>query len=341
MGIQPAIERGRSKSQVRPEMRFENRGVHYRLLDVGPRAVNAWEKIHGRQFDLLFDDELNTFQPDLVFGFGGMPGEASRYARARRRGAKVVFALCNASYTTAADLLGSMDGIVTPSRFLTGFYREKIGIASTPLPDPISLTDVVATERDPIFVTMINPSHEKGLMLMTRLAEELSVRRPDIPMLIIESRGSAGKLVQAGMLAGFDLRRHENLMMSPALPEPKEIYVPTRMLLVPSLGNEASGRVAAEALINGIPPLVSDRGGLAENCNGAGFTIPVPADITARQRVPVSAAVVEPWLDLIFRLEGDDEFYQAESRRALEAGRMFHPDVLGPRYVEYFESVLE
>lgn len=155
---------------------------------------------------------------------------------------------------------------------------------------------------------------------MARLAEELGRRCPTIPLMIVESRGSAGRLVQAGMLAGFDLRRHENLMMSPPLEQPKDIYAATRGLLAPSLWQEPAGRVAAEALLNGIPPLVSDRGGLPETCNGAGFYLPIPPDVTRAQPIPVHAAVVEPWLELMIRLEGDAEFYRAESQRALDAG---------------------
>jgi glycosyltransferase involved in cell wall biosynthesis len=176
-------------------------------------------------------------------------------------------------------------------------------------------------------------------MVLARLAEELSARRPDLAMLIVESRGSAGRLVQAGMAGGFDLRCHENLMFSPAMAQPKEIYVPTRTLLAPSLWQEASGRVAAEALLNGIPPLVSDRGGLPETCNGAGFYLPIPPGITQQQRAPVAAEVVEPWIELITRLEDDADFYREESARALEASAIYRPENLAPRYVEYFRAI--
>jgi glycosyltransferase involved in cell wall biosynthesis len=146
--------------------------------------------------------------------------------------------------------------------------------------------------------------------------------------------------VNAGRAGGFDLRRHENLMFSPAMAQPKEIYVPAKTLLAPSLWQEAAGRVAAEALLNGIPPLVSDRGGLAETCNGAGFYLPIPPGITPNQPVPVAVEVVEPWLDLIERLEDDAEFYRAESERALEASAIYRPENLAPRYVEYFRGIL-
>jgi glycosyltransferase involved in cell wall biosynthesis len=322
-------------------LEFLDRGIHYHLLDVGLRDMHAWQKVIGTQFDRIFDQELHSFRPDLLLAFGGLPGDVRRYERARRQGTRIVFALRNFGYIKGRDLLASMDGILTPSQFLTDFYRTAIDIESTPLPLPMELDDVPAPTRDPIFFTMINPSPEKGLIVMARLAEELGLRHPDIPLLIIESRGSAGKLVETGMRGGFDLRRHENLMMSPSLAQPKEIYTATRALLVPSLWQEPAGRVAAEALLNGIPPLVSDRGGLPETCHGAGFYLPIPPDIQPGQSTPVDAEVVEPWLELIHRLANEEEFYREECARAVDAGAIYRPEKLAPRYIEYFRNVLE
>jgi glycosyltransferase involved in cell wall biosynthesis len=342
LGITPSIERNtRGKTRARPELHFDHRGVHYHLLDTGTRGMHAWQEILGRQFDQMFDDELHSFKPDMLLGFGGLPGDVRRYERAKRQGVKLIFALRNEGYLKNADFFSPMDAILTPSEYLTNVYRTALGIESTPLPIPMELDDVLAEERDPIFVTMINPSPEKGLMFVARLAEELSLRRPDIAMLFIESRGSGGRLVQAGMLGGFDLRRHENLMLSPPMAQPKEIYVPTRVLLAPSLWHEPAGRVAAEALLNGIPPLVSDRGGLPETCNGAGFYLPIPPDITPNQPQPVSPEVVDPWIELIIRLEDDADFYREESERALQAASIYRPENLAPRYVDFFNRVIE
>ncbi len=343
LGIEVQLHRGREAGRVRPELEFIDRGIHYHLLDVGPRDMHAWQKIVGLQFDRIFDRELHSFHPDMLLAFGGLPGDVRRYERARRQGARIVFSLRNEGYLSdgGRELLDGMDGVLTPSQYLTDYYRARIGIDSTALPLPMELDDVLAPERDPIFFTMINPSPQKGLMVLARLAEELSLRRPDIPLLIVESRGSAGKLVGAGLAGGFDLRRHDNLIMSPALAQPKEIYLATRALLAPSLWQEPAGRVAAEAMLNGIPPLVSDRGGLPETCNGAGFCLTIPPHITPAQRVPVHKEIVGPWIDLIIRLAEDDEFYEEESRRALEASSIYRPENLAPRYVEYFRNILE
>jgi glycosyltransferase involved in cell wall biosynthesis len=318
---------------------FGYRGVGYRLLDVGNRSHVQWESVHGRQFDLLFDDELHSFRPDILFTFGGSPGDRRRMERARRQGARIVFALRNENYPDRAFFDG-MDGVLTPSRFLTDFYRERLGIESTPLPPPLELDDVLAETRDPIFTTIVNPSLEKGLMVLAKLAEELSVRRPDLPLLVIESRGSGGQLIAAGLAGGLDLRRHANIMVSGAVPKPKDIYVPTRVLLAPSLWHEAFGRVVAEALLNGIPPIVSDRGGLAEAANGAGFVLPIPPEVTPATRLPVAREIVEPWVDLIIRLSDDQEFYEQASARAREAARIYSWEVLAPAYVAWFGQFL-
>jgi glycosyltransferase involved in cell wall biosynthesis len=341
LGIDAHLLPGRTAGRQRPELEFIDRGIHYHLLDVGRRDMHAWQKIVGSQFDILFDRELQSFSPDILLAFGGLPGDVRRFERARRQQVRIVFALRNEGYLNPGgrELLSQMEGVLTPSQYLTDVYRTALGVESTPLPLPMELEDVVAPDHDPIFFTMINPAPEKGLMVMARLAEELSLRRPNIPLLIVESRGSAGKLVSAGLSAGFDLRRHENVMMSPAMAQPKEIYLATRALLAPSLWQEPAGRVAAEALLNGIPPLVSDRGGLPETCNGAGFYLPIPPEITPKYPLPVAKAVVEPWVELMIRLESDEEFYRAESQRALEAGAIYRPENLAPRYVEYFNRI--
>ena len=113
-----------------------------------------------------------------------------------------------------------------------------------------------------------------------------------------------------------------------------------RALLVPSVWEEPSGRVAAEALLNGVPPLVSNRGGLAETIGDGGFVLPLPASLTLETREPVSAADVAPWLDVILKLADDQNFYAQASARALTAGQAYRPERIAPRYVDFFNRVL-
>ncbi|MDI1336541.1 MAG: glycosyltransferase [Lacunisphaera sp.] len=324
----------------RPVLEFTgDHSIHYQLLDTGDHTTFSWHALPGSQFNRLYQRELADHKPDVVFGFGGHPDDVERFIRARAAGCKVVFGLRNHGYKDA-DWLRDLDGVLTCSEYLSGVYREELGLPSTGLPSPLDPAETIAPEREAIFFTAINPSVEKGVFFLARLAEELAARRPDLPMLFIESRGSGGQLVQAGLAGGFDLRRHESLMFAAAVPKPAEIFRGARVLLAPSVWEEPFGRVAAEALLNGVPPLVSDRGGLAEAANGGGFVLPLPKSLTLETRTPVAAADVEPWLEVMLRLADDADFYAEASARARAAGEAYQPAVLAPRYVNFFQQVL-
>lgn len=324
----------------RPVFEFTDpAGIAYRLIDTANHRAFAADEEHRAQFNRLYHRELADFRPQVVFGFGGGPADIERFRRAQSSGAKAIFGLRNHGYRDAA-WLKSLDAVLTPSRFLSARYRDLLGLESMALPSPIDPEDAVAAEREPIFFTAVNPSREKGALFLARLAEELALRRPDLPMLFVESRGGASAVVQAALAAGFDLRRHENLMFAPAVPRPAEFFRGTRVLLAPSVWEEPFGRVAAEALLNGVPPITSGRGGLGEAANGAGFVVPLPSTLTLDTREVPPATDVHPWLDCIERL-ADDTVYAAESSRARAAGEIYRPENLAPRYVEFFQRVLD
>jgi glycosyltransferase involved in cell wall biosynthesis len=334
-----AVERTAARPEGGGEvLRFAIKGVKYTLLNTEPHGFRDWEGPLGATFDALFSQCLNDFHPDILFTYGGSRAEMARRKLARHRGCKVVFGLRNLSYL-APGAFADVDAILTGSQFVTDRYRAALGIDSTPLPLPLDWDEVVAPQHEKVFITYVNPSIEKGVCFAARLLEELSARRPDIPILVVESRATAGLLVSAGLAGGFDLRRHANLMVGGTVPRPAAIFNVARVLLAPSVWEEPAGRVAAEALANGIPPVVSDRGGLAEVCGHGGFVLPLPADLTLATRRPVAREAVEDWLTLLLRLVDDEPFYEAACRRAAEAGRLYRPETLAPRYVDFFHQV--
>ncbi|MCP3905788.1 MAG: glycosyltransferase family 4 protein [Planctomycetes bacterium] len=337
-GLEIEIDRRGAVGRGRPVINAMQRGVRYTLLDTGAAGVSEWEPDHGRQFDRLYHGVLDELDPEFVLTFGGAPEDVQRRREARRRGALVVFGLRNLGYLVRGAF-AEVDAVLTPSRFLTERYREAIGLESTPIPSPVDVDDVRAPQRDPIFTTYVNPSRGKGVMLFARLAEELGRTRPDIPLLVIESRGTAGALVAAGLEGGFDLRRHESLMISGGVPNPRDLFSATRVLLAPSVHEEAWGRVAQEALVNGVPPIVSDRGGLGEACSGAGFVLSLPEGLSPETTRPVAADDVTPWVELVARLADDEAFYESCSADAAAAGARFGPEAITPRYLAFFDGV--
>ncbi len=165
------------------------------------------------------------------------------------------------------------------------------------------------------------------------------MKRPDIPVLVVESRGIGGQLIAAGRTAGFELSRHESLMLSQGVAKPRDIYAVTRVLLVPSLLEETAGRVAAEAMVNGIPALVSDRGGLPETVGEGGIVLPLPKEMMPLSRVVATAQEVQEWLKWIERLVDDEESYAQWSEKALRAGARYRPERLRKLVGTFFAGV--
>ena len=325
-GLGIAVERRRGHGF---QLHYSHRGISFRAQVIARHLhLRDWEQVHGRSFNLAFAEELAAFRPHVLFTYGMFPGDRRRQRAARRAGAKVVFGLRNEAYLGFREW-GDVSGVLTPSRFLADRYRADCGLECTALPVPLDADEVVAPAREPIFITLVNPSVRKGVDFFVRLAERMSVGRPDLPFLVVESVGTAGSLVAAGLRAGFDLRRHENIMIAAAVPRPRDIFAPARILLVPSL-SDAGARVVAEALLNGVPPLVSDRGGLPEMCRGAGRVLPITDGDGA----------VDQWVDAILPLMDDDDVYRAESRKAREAATAYERDSLRPQYAAFFREVL-
>jgi len=140
---------------------------------------------------------------------------------------------------------------------------------------------------------------------------------------------------------GLNLARYEQILVSPPLARPADIFSLTRILLVPSVFAEPFGRVSAEALINGVPPIVSDRGGLPETVGDGGIVLKLPDWMTATTRRLPNEAEVEPWFDAVTRLWDDDAAYAAASRAARAAGvRMYGEDQLRVVYDRWFRSIV-
>ncbi|MGA2439454.1 MAG: hypothetical protein ABSH08_00720 [Tepidisphaeraceae bacterium] len=334
MGINPIQEVDKGAKVIR----FERERVRYTLLDTGSVRLDRPHVVHGPRFDRIYRGILARLRPEIVLTFGAMPVERERHRQARRRGAVVVLSIHQHTYYDRRAF-ETADAVHTCSEYLRRCYLERIGVDSTALSGPLIPEDIISPRHDPLFVTFVNPSYEKGVVFVARLAEELATRRPDIPMLVIESRANAGTLVAVGDAGGFDLRRHPSLMTAPAVVMPRDIYGPTRLLLAPSVWDEPWGRVAAEALLNGIPPIVSDRGGLAEACAGAGVVLPLPKDLTIRTRTPPPVAAVQPWLSEIVRLCDDEAAYATASSAARQAGERFTPEKVLPQFLDFFDGV--
>ncbi len=317
--------------------------IPQRLLQTGHHRSHTWDfdALLNRAFGLALEQELSR-GVDVVLTFGASDYERARQRQCRAAGAKVVLGVRQHGYYNRRAF-EHIDAVLTPSEFLRRCYLERVGVDSVALPVPMETQDVIveAGQWEPLFVTMINPIPEKGLYFMVTLADVLARARPDIPQVIIESRGRAAHLISAAHRGGIDLSGHESLMIAPAVGKPRMIFQQARVLLVPSVWEEPSGRVAVEAMLNGVVPLVSNRGGLGETVGEGGMVLPLPDQLTVETSTPVAPEAVATWVAEIERLYHDQAYFEQRSRQGREYAKgVYLSEALSQRYVSFFAQLL-
>ena len=320
----------------RPTLDFNLKRVPVRMLLTKAPPNTPADRFECEQFLFLLEEILTEFSPELLVAYGGHPVVQETLRRARAAGALTVFSLRNHGYENRR-LFDHVDHVLTTSPYLTDVYRQQICLRSVGIESPIEWVDVEAPEDLRRFVTFVNPSPGKGSMLFARLADMLGSARPDIPLLVVQSATTAGGLNE---IPGLDFRRYPHIMAAPATPRPADFFSLTRILLVPSTFAEPFGRVAAEALVNGIPPLVSNRGGLPQTVGEGGIVLNLPDWLTPESRDLPTEDEVRPWFDAVQALWDDPDRYEAASLRArAEADARFSESVMRRRYGEYFQSL--
>ena len=235
----------------------------------GGRAVPGAARPAPGRFRSRSADRLQR-APDDLRGDGARAAARHHHRVCRSR----------VSATTSRRYFEDVDHAFTCSQFLTDVYREKVGLVSTPIEPPIDWSTVVA----PVGVARV-----RDLRQPVASQGPAAVRAPrrhariaggrTFPILVVQSGHSGGSL---NAIPGVDFSKYPQIMAAPPVPTPADYFALTRILVVPSVWEEPFGRVAAEAMINAIPPLVSNRGSLPHvvggdfSEGGGGRVLPIP-----------------------------------------------------------------
>ncbi|MFA5109124.1 MAG: glycosyltransferase [Patescibacteria group bacterium] len=143
--------------------------------------------------------------------------------------------------------------IVAPSNFVRKRFFKDTGILAEIIPNLFDKEKVISNKGSHKYITLVNSHPMKGIDIFNSVASKL----PNKKFLIIES--------------WLDVPRHSklssNILFHRFFRNTKKIYENTKILLAPSLCEEGCPRVITEALLNGIPVVAIDIGGIAE----AGF----------------------------------------------------------------------
>lgn len=206
---------------------------------------------------------------------------------------------------------------MTNSKFTERSYKKEYGIDSTVI-TPLIRADRYRTARAPSNVTMINPHHKKG----GNLAIEIARRCPEIPFCLVEAWELQSDHRKALLEQVNDLK---NVTLRPRTDDMTSVYRHAKILLAPSICEEAWGRVVSEAHVSGIPVVASNRGGLPEALGAGGVVLD-----------PVGP--VEEWVRVVKRLWSDADYYRQKSEAAFSCSA--HLESEKPKQIETLISVL-
>ena len=180
-----------------------------------------------------------------------------------------------------------------------------------------SLESTFGVSGDPQgFITMINPHRVKGIDTFLEIAK----RMPDEHFLMVES----WTLDKPALTALQDkIANLANVRFQHRVPNIGKIYQQTKLLLVPSVWEEAFGRVVIEAQSCRIPVIASQRGGLPEAVGKGGISVRDYLDVDA-------------WVATILSVLRDAETYEtlAQQAHAHATGEMFTTQYAAHRFLE-------
>ncbi|NKB56675.1 MAG: glycosyltransferase [Alphaproteobacteria bacterium] len=323
--------RGRGRETIG----FTLNGVPVTMLMTQHNRQAKPNRLEYEQFFYHFDMACAAMRPDLLITYGGHSVVQEAMRRAQSQGITTLFWLHIQGHEDKRYFKHA-DYALAPSSYLARHYEKAVEIECADLPPPLHYGEILAPAENRTFVTFVNPAPHKGIALFARLADMLGSARPDIPILVVQSAADATML---NSVPGIDFAKYPQILASPRVPRPADFFELTRILLVPSLFEEPFGMVAAEALINGIPALVSDRGGLPDTVGDAGTVLPLPDWLKLDTNRVVDIEDAQPWFDAVCRLWDDPDAYAAAAKAREVAARLYDEQTLRQRYLDYIEGL--
>ena len=257
----------------------------------GYPVIRAWEPKE------VVGEVTKMLKPDVVVA--QCHGASELATEFEKLGVPVVLYLRNVEFE---ELRGDPSTLkackfIANSQFTRERYKAQFGIESVVIP-PLINREQYAVERRGRYVTFINPVEKKGLQKFLDIAKML----PSIPFVVVEgwlldAEQDSDLKEKLAHLPNVHFRRNTRQMA--------DIYAQTQILLVPSMWEEAWGRVASEAHCSGIPVVGSNKGGLPEAIGPGGFILDYEAPL-------------EDWVRAITDLWTRNDLYKSTSDAALK-----------------------
>ena len=278
-------------------------------------------------------EQIRAFAPDWVLVSSEDPSQNLLDGALQASPARVIYLAHTTSFlpfgpqaffpsAARARRFAQAAAIMAISEYVAGYIRQWSGLTATFL--PLCLYGAGPFPNfgrfDQGYVTMINPCAVKGIAIFLALARQM----PQVPFAAVASWGTTSQDRAA-------LAELPNVRLLEPHDEIDRIFAQTRVLLVPSLWDEAFGRVAVEAMLRGIPVLASDLGGLREASLGASLLLPVRPITQFDERLDenllpeliVPEQDIGPWHAALARLLTDRAAYEQQATTGRAAAHQF------------------
>jgi len=300
--------------------------LEHKLLVTKSSKRSEMTSLEEDRWYSLYVQTLDAFKPDLVFFYGGQTLDLLISDEARQRGIPSVAYLVNGNYS-GKRWYRDVSLIITDSQATADFYERQEGIKPVPVGTFIEPGTVRAIEHTRKNLLFINPSLEKGAGIVIQLAMLLEKKRADIQFEVVESRGNWHSLLQqiTSYNGASPREQLDNVLLTPNTNDMRPIYGRARLLLAPSLWWESGSRVLAEAMLNAVPAIVTDRGGSPEMIGNGGMKIQLPEACHEKPYTSLpKLALLQPLVDRIIQLYDDEVFYNDYVARARHVGETLH-----------------
>lgn len=213
---------------------------------------------------------------------------------------------------TLRDKYGKMfedaDEIVCNSEFMRNVTKDFYGRDSKVVYPTINFKDYCIEDNTRAFIVMNQPEDHKGSSLFYEIARRMSDHR-----FMTVGRGNKESIDNCIFYEQTD---------------PLLFFSHTKLLLVPSMWPEPFGRIAVEAMFNGIPVIANECGGLPEVIGDAGILIKDYRN-------------TEEWITQIRRITEDKDLYDHLSNRSRIRSEMFSSASQMKKLHPIINSVLE
>jgi len=240
---------------------------------------------------------IDEFSPDFIWT--QLDGIEEVTQIAHEKGIKVILYLRDAedSPVVIKKLASLGICIICNSHFMASRVKKITGKTAQVIYPSLENTFGVSGDSQGC-ITMINPSKVKGIDTFLEIARQL----PEESFILVES----WSLSDSNLAALQDkLSNLTNVKFSRRVPDIQSIYRQTKLLIVPSVWEEAFGRVVIEAQSCGIPVIASTRGGLPESVGSGGVCVDNYLNIDA-------------WLTAIKQITLDEKNYRFLVKKAQE-----------------------